>query len=210
MNALGYMKTAKVTLFAFAVFCILPVYGIAQVVSNDTTSIHELPIGVTLFEGDSIPVYMLGEVSIIEKIIFKSEKEQFKYTKLVRDIKKTLPYARLCRTQITEIERTLNGLQGEQERAQYIKRAEKDLFNQFEKPLKGLTFTQGRLLIKLIDRETGDTSYNLIKDLKGGFSAFVWQSVARMFGSNLKSEYDAGGEDSKIESIIYLIDMGVY
>jgi pyruvate dehydrogenase complex dehydrogenase (E1) component len=75
--------------------------------------------------------------------------------------------------------------------------------------LRKLTFSQGRLLIKLIDRETGDTSYKLIKELKGGFSAFMWQSVARIFGSNLKSEYEMEGDDAMIERIIIMIDNGM-
>lgn len=181
-----------------------------QTVSNDTLPYHGLPIGVVLYEEDTIPVYMLNEVAIFAKIIFKNERQELKYNKLVRDIKKTLPYARLCRKHIDEIACRLNTMSTKSEKEKYVKVAEKELFTEFEKPLKNLTFTQGRLLIKLIDRETGNTSYDLIKDIKGGFSAFVWQSVARMFGSNLKSEYDADGDDSKIESIIYLIDLGSY
>lgn len=198
---------------AIGVACILCAFsfnGVSQSISNDTLPFHGLPYDVMVFEGDTVPVYMLNEVAVFAQLIFKNNREQLKYTKLVRDIKKTLPYARLCRKHITDIETTLSSMTDESAKKQYVKEAEKRLFAEFEKPLKNLTFTQGRLLIKLIDRETGDTSYDLIKDIKGGFSAFVWQSVARMFGSNLKSEYDASGEDSKIESVIYLIDLGSY
>ena len=83
------------------------------------------------------------------------------------------------------------------------------MFAEFEQPLRRLSFTQGRLLIKLIDRETGDTSYNLIREYKGGVSAFFWQGIARLFGANLKDEYDAETNDKMIEHIISLIDMGV-
>ncbi len=83
------------------------------------------------------------------------------------------------------------------------------MIGQFENPLRKLTFSQGRMIIKLIDRETGNTSYDLIKDYKGGFSAFFWQSVARVFGSNLKDEYDGDREDKMIEHIIIMIDNGI-
>jgi len=82
------------------------------------------------------------------------------------------------------------------------------LKRQFESDLKNLSISQGRILIKLIDRETGNTSYELVKDLRGGFQAFMWQSLARLFGSNLKDQYDAQNEDQLIESIILQIERG--
>jgi hypothetical protein len=81
--------------------------------------------------------------------------------------------------------------------------------NRFEGELTKLTITQGRILIKLIDRETQHTSYDLVKDLRGSFEAVFWQTLARLFGSNLKSTYDANGEDQMIEEIIMLIDYGM-
>lgn len=169
-----------------------------------------LPIGELVVENDTMPVYMLNDVSIVQKIQFKNERQKHQYSKLVRDVKKTLPYARLCRERVDDMAYRLTLIKNEKEKELYLKTAERELFEEFEKPLRKLTFNQGRLLIKLVDRETGDTTFDLIKELKGSFSAFVWQSVARVFGSNLKSEYNADGEDSKIESIIYLIDHGVY
>lgn len=128
---------------------------------------------------------------------------------MVVNIKKTLPYARLAQKRLNEISVSLDTIKGKKKRKEFIKHSEKELFNEFEQPLKKLTYSQGRMLIKLIDRETGDTSYQLIKDLKGGFSAFMWQSVARIFGSNLKSEFDAQGDDAMIEHIILMIDNGM-
>ncbi len=198
------------TVFCVSAFCLVTQVGYSQKLGSDTLITHQMSVGVHVVDGDTVPIFMLNEISVVGKQIFKSEKEKVKYTKLVRDIKKTLPYARQCKNELLEIERTLNGLQGESEKELYLKNAERELFAKFEQPLKKLTYSQGRLLIKLIDRETGNTSYNLIKDFKGGFSAFVWQSVARMFGSNLKSEFDGNGEDIAIESIIYFIDKGIY
>lgn len=182
----------------------------AQDIPQSYLQYEGLPIGEVVFENDTIPVFMLKDVAVFQKIIFKNDRHKHQYTKLVRDVKKTLPYARLCRDKVAEMEYKLSLIPNERDKETFLDSAEEELFKEFEKPLRKLTFNQGRLLIKLVDRETGDTTYDLIKDLKGNFSAFVWQSVARMFGSNLKSEYSADGEDSKIESIIYLIDSGVY
>src|SRR5258705_13410403 len=83
----------------------------------------------------------------------------------------------------------------EAERKLYMKKAEKEIVKQFEGDMRQLTLNQGKILIKLIDRETGSTSYNLVKELRGSFSAWMWQSLAVFFGANLKSEYDAKGDD---------------
>lgn len=88
-----------------------------------------------------------------------------------------------------------------------MKQVERDLKEEFEDELKNLTVTQGRILIKLINRETGVTSYDLIKEFKGGFSAFLWQGVAKLFGSNLKDDFDPT-EDAMIDYIVRKIERG--
>lgn len=200
----------KVSLLIGAI-CVVLTSSMAQLVAPNSYLQYEgLPIGVLVVDNDTMPVYMLNDVAVVQKIQFKNERQKHQYTKLVRDVKKTLPYARLCRERVQDMAYNLTLIKSEKERERYLKSAEQELFDEFEKPLRKLTFNQGRILIKLVDRETGDTTFDLIKDLKGSFSAFVWQSVARMFGSNLKSEYNGDGEDSRIESIIYLIDQGIY
>ncbi|WP_083634426.1 DUF4294 domain-containing protein [Saccharicrinis aurantiacus] len=159
--------------------------------------------------GDTVPHINIVEVKVSPPKKFKSKRKYRRYTKLVRDIKKTLPYARRANEQIILIAQTVDTIVGEKEQKAYLKKAEKELFEEFEAPLRKLTFSQGRMLIKLIDRETGSNSYSLIKELKGGFSAMMWQSVARIFGSNLKSEFEEEGEDAMIEYIIYQIDLGL-
>ncbi|MGQ9848142.1 MAG: DUF4294 domain-containing protein, partial [Bacteroidales bacterium] len=96
----------------------------------------------------------------------------------------------------------------EEGRKEYLKIAEKKLRADFEDEIKNLTMSEGRLLIKLINRETGKTSYELIKQLKGSFNAFLYQQIARLFGENLKEEYDAKGEDKYIEEIVIRIENG--
>lgn len=162
-----------------------------------------------VLNGDTVPHINIIEVKVSPPQKFKSKRKYRRYTKLVRDIKKTLPYARKANNRILSIAQTVDTIVGEKEKKVYLKKAEKELFEEFEAPLRKLTFSQGRMLIKLIDRETGSNSYSLIKELKGGFSAVMWQSVARIFGSNLKSEFDEEGEDAMIEYIIYQIDLGL-
>jgi len=160
-------------------------------------------------DGDTIPHVLLAEVKVVPEWKYKNKREKRVYNRLVRNIKVALPYARLAANKLHEIDAELARIEGEEQRKKYLKTAEKKLFNDFEQPLRKLTFSQGRMLIKLIDRETGNTSYSLIKEFKGGFSAFFWQSVARLFGSNLKAEYDAEREDRMIEHIVILIDNGM-
>lgn len=158
---------------------------------------------------DTIPYVHLKEISVYGKDKRKTKRDRAKYDRLVYNIKKTLPYARIAAQRLKDINEHLASLKSEKERKAYLKTAEKQLFAEFEAPLKKLTFSQGRLLIKLIDRETGSTSFSLVKEYRGGVSAFFWQSVARLFGANLKDEYEMEGQDQMIEQIIKQIDEGV-
>lgn len=162
-----------------------------------------------VIDGDTIANILLDEVVVVPPWKFKSEREYKRYSRLVRNIKKTLPYARIAASKLQMINDSLHQLKTDKERRRYVKEAEKQLFAEFEAPLRKLTFSQGRMLIRLIDRETGNTSYDLIKDYKGGVSAFFWQGVARLFGANLKDEYSPETDDRMVEHIIALIDMGL-
>jgi hypothetical protein len=104
------------------------------------------------------------------------------------------------------MEREFRSIESEKKRKQYIKRMEKEIKNEFKDDIKNMTINQGRLLLKLIDRETGNTSYALLDELKGSFTAAFWQTVARIFGHNLKAEYEPNGRDYLIERIVVLIE----
>jgi hypothetical protein len=156
--------------------------------------------------GDTIPNVVLGEVIIFPEKKFKNRYQAWRYRKLVRDLKKVYPYAKLAKKKLSQMEKEFLELETEKERKRYVKTIEKQLMDEFGDDLKKLTITQGRLLLKLIDRETGSTSYVLLQELRGNFSAFFWQSIARLFGSDLKSEYDPQGEDRMIERIVLLIE----
>jgi hypothetical protein len=107
-----------------------------------------------------------------------------------------------------QYEAQLNEIESDNERKKFLKKAEKELMQQFEGELTNLTISEGMILIKLIDRETGDTSFQLIQELKGNFSAWMWQGLARLFGHNLKNDYDAEGDELIIEEVVRRIENG--
>lgn len=160
--------------------------------------------------GDTIAHVNIGEVRCFAKARYKSERQKRKWTRYIYNVKRALPYARMLARELKIINDSLALMTTEKERSKFIERKEKEMFAKYEDKLKHLTVRQGRILIKLIDRETGTTSYEAIRMLKGRFKAFWWQGIARLFGSNLKTEYDPEGEDKYLENVVLLIDMGVY
>jgi len=130
------------------------------------------------------------------------------YDKLQRRVIKTYPYARAAADVMDMYEQICKVVTDEKEKDRLLDMAEEEMKKNFEKDLRKLTVSEGVILIKLIDRETGKNSFEVVRALKGRFSAFMWQSLARVFGHNLKSEYDANGEDLQIENIVREIEDG--
>lgn len=174
--------------------------------------INTLPKGIykAYLEGkDTIPIINLQEVFIYPQIKFKNKREQARYNKLVRDIKRTLPYAKLVYATLIETYEYIETLPNEKTKQEHLKRMEKELFKEYKPELKKLTFSQGKLLIKLIDRECNQSSYNLLKAFLGSFRAGFWNLFAGMFGASLKTEYDPEGKDFMIERIVVLVENGL-
>ena len=164
-------------------------------------------VRMTIYEGDTIPFVTLPTIYCYGNRVFKNPRQKAAWDRLKYNVKIVYPYAILAAAKLKEYDRILSQMPEEQ-RSKYTKSAEKQLKDQFGKELENLTVNQGRLLIKLIDRETGKTTYSVVKEMRGSFSAFMWQSVAVMFGSNLKDEYDGQGSDKNIEAAIKLIEAG--
>jgi len=176
----------------------------------DTLTLEDFEIVTSTFiDGDTIPHRTIEEVIVYPRPKFNNRRQMRRYSRLIINIKKVYPYAKLAKEKLLEMDRHIATLTSEREKREYINRMEEELFGAFEDDLKKLTISQGRLLIKLIDRETGDTTYEWLKELKGSVSAFFWQAIARIFGSNLKWEFDAPGEDRLIDDIIRMIDAGM-
>jgi hypothetical protein len=192
--------------FAAALLIVFAIQG-SYCFAQQTVTIDGLTIpGIRTVDGELVPNWVIPEVVVFPKRVFKTKKDYRQYQKLIRNIKIVYPYARLAKTKLKEMNEELQLLKTKHEKDEYIKQSEKEIRDQFEKQLMHLTVTQGKLLIKLIDRETGKTSYELVKELKGSFSAGFWQAIARIFGSNLKSEFDAAGEDKMINELIILYE----
>ena len=162
----------------------------------------------TIIDGDTIPTVYLVGVEIVAPLSPEAAARQQAYLKLRRDVLRAYPYAKLASMKLKYINDQVATMTNERQKKRFIKETERELKEQFEQDLKHLTVTQGRILIKLIDRETGNTSYALVKELRGTLQAFFWQGLARLFGENLKSEYDAAGEDQMIEQIVRQIENG--
>ncbi|MBR5166939.1 MAG: DUF4294 domain-containing protein [Salinivirgaceae bacterium] len=159
-----------------------------------------------VIDGDTMPVVNIETVTIRH---FQNKRKQIKYDKLMRNVKKAYPYAVAARDELNNMNAHLVGVTDPQQREAYIKAYEKQMFRRYEKELRALTISQGRILLKLVDREINNTAFNLIQEYRGDFSAYFWQGVARIFGDNLKSEYDPDEEDMYIEEIVQLIEAGL-
>lgn len=163
-------------------------------------------VHATHYEGEWIPYYKLNTFIVFPPRTFSSKKEYEKYSRLAKNVKKVYPYSLIVKYKLEEIAQTLETLETEKQKKKYIDQAEKELKAEFEGQIRSMTFTQGRILIKLINRETGETTYQIVKDLKGSLTAFFWQSVAVIFSSSLKYEYDAKGDDALIEEIVLRLE----
>ena len=161
--------------------------------------------GVTLPEIGIKEVTVVGQTKSSPR---RARSQLRQYDRLIYNLKKTYPYAVFARQRLAEINARLEGITDEKERRKFLRESENDILAEFEDDARNMTITQGRLLIKLIDRETQNTSYQLIKEYRGFLSAAFWQGIARIFGTNLKTEYDPYGEDALIELIVLDIEAG--
>jgi hypothetical protein len=183
---------------------VLMSFGAAGQVKNDPYvkgKNDTIRVAVTNVDNELIPWFPLSDVVIVDTRIFKSPLERAKYNRLRHNVLRVLPYAMFARNRYEQLQRELAQTNSRREKRKLIKTFEKEIKTMFNKEIKNLTITQGGILIKLIDRETGNSSYDLLKEMKGGVTAFLYQNVARVFGNNLKNRYDPE-EDRDIENII--------
>lgn len=161
-----------------------------------------------VIQGDTLPFFSLREVEVISLVIPKTKKGKRRLSKLVKNVKKVYPYAKLAGIQLNKYEDMLLAAETDKERRQIMKQAEQEIKEEYGEDLKNLTFSQGKILIKLLDRETGESSFKLVQELRGKFTAFWYQTFAKLWGYNLKVKYDPEGEDIQIETIVRLIERG--
>ena len=159
-------------------------------------------------DNDTISNINLSTHYVVGRKKFENKRQEIRYTRLVRYVKKVYPYAKLAGEKLDSYDSLLRVTPNERDRKKIMKQAEKDIRAEYEGKLRKFTIGQGKILVKLIDRETNHSSYKLLKELRGSVSAILWQGVGRIFGYNLKIKYDPAGEDKDIEKIIQLIDIG--
>ena len=159
-------------------------------------------------DGVVMPEIEIREVTIIGSGRSATARDYRRNERLIYNVKRVYPYAIIARERLSNVNKDLSALETERERRVYLNEVEKNLFSEFKDDLMKMTITQGKILIKLIDRETQNTSFVLIREYRGRISAAFWQGIARLFGSNLKAEYDRFGEDAEIEMIIMDIEAG--
>lgn len=193
-------------LFVFATVSISVAQDVK--VANDWVPPGGARLMVQVENGDTVFLCWLKDIWVFPKSTFKNKRQEQFFWKTVRDVKKTLPYAKVVGSELRRVNMLLVDMKNERERKKYLAIYEKQIFEKYEKDLKKMSVSQGKLLLKLIDRECSTTSYDLIKQYRGNVTAFFWQGVARLFGSNLKSEYDAKGNDKVLEKVILLVESG--
>jgi hypothetical protein len=211
MKKFNYIFSKKVFFFiSFFFFMFFSIQKIKAQENDNLTDENGTLLPGIILEGDTFAIIQLETVQIISNMKFASVKQRENWERLRYNVKKAYPFAIIASARLREYENILQKLPNDNTREIYMKIAEDKLKKEFEGQLKELTIKQGRILIKLIDRETGRTSYQLVKQLRGSFSAFMWQGLASIFGSSLKSEYDGKGEDLLIETAISQIEAGQY
>jgi len=180
---------------------------ISQLVLSQEKEVHL--VKYKIIGNDTLPYVVIAGVEIFDFKMFKTKKQARRNTRLIKNVKKVYPWAKLAGQKLMEYEVILSEAETERQKRKIMKEVEKEIDEKYGNELRKLTFSQGRILIKLIDRETSNTSFDLVKDFRGGFVAFFYQSFARVFGYNLKTKYDPLGEDKNIETIVRMIENGV-
>lgn len=185
--------------FFVALFMALSHIAVAQIGTNDT-----IRLGVITENGNDYPMVFLSEYT--QTGAFMNPEQRKHREKLRNDIYITYPYAITAAAVLKELHDSLAYMDRRRDRKHYIKEMDRKLDHIFKEPLKNLSIDQGHVLIKLINRQTGNNCYSIIRELKGGVSAVVWQSVGVLFNNNLRKEYDPEGKDMEIEAMVQTLE----
>ena len=175
---------------------------------NSPTFVPMVHIGKAKVGGDSIQYVRTNKIYIFPPMEFKNDKQRNEYNRLVYNIKKVLPLAKECNQIILETGAYLQTIPTKRERDEHMKAVEKGLKEEYTPRIKKLSYSQGKLLIKLIDRETHSTGYELIQAFLGPVRAGFYQAFAWVFGASLKKRYDPKGTDRLVERIVLQVEAG--
>ena len=190
------------------IICFFFINNKAEAQNKVTKNSTGITVSNAFYDGDSITQVNFYTLRVYPPMVFKNTRQERAYYKLIRDVKRTLPLAKTINHIIIETYEYMQTLPPGKEREEHIKRVEKGLKAQYTPQMKKLTYAQGKLLIKLVDRECNQTSYELVKAFIGPFKAGVYQTFASFFGASLKKEYDPEGDDAMTERIILMVESG--
>ena len=175
---------------------------------DDPTFVPTVKVGKVLHEGDSIQYMEMNNVYVYPQLTFKNKKQAESYMRLVKNVKTVLPIAKQARQMLIETTEYLETLPDKKSKDEHIKRVEQDIFKTYKPKMKKLTYSQGKLLIKLIDRECHSSSYDVIQAFMGPIRAGFWQVFAWGFGASLKKGYDPNGVDRLTERVVLMVEAG--
>ena len=198
------LRLSVKVLLALITYHLSPITSFAQ---DDPTFVPTVKVGKALVDGDSIQYMELSKVYVYPEPTFKSKRQQKAYMRLVRNVKKVLPIAKEVRQIIIETAEFTETLPPS-ERKDHLKRVESAIVRDYKPKMKKLTFSQGKLLIKLIDRECNSTAYEAMQAFIGPVRSGMWQAFAWMFGASLKKGYDPDGVDRLTERVVLMVESG--
>jgi hypothetical protein len=175
---------------------------------DSPTFVPTVKVGKVLFQGDSVQYMEMNNVYVYPQLTFKNKKQAKAYMRLVTNVKKVLPIAKEARQLLFETTEILETLPTKEAKDAHIKKVESEIFKTYKPKMKKLTYSQGKLLIKLIDRECHSSSYEMIQAFMGPFRAGFWQTFAWAFGASLKKQYDPEGVDRLTERVVLMVEAG--
>jgi len=189
------------------IFLILSVISAPETVAQKSS--REAIPPFTVEDGDTLKSYIMNDIVVYPSFFYRQLLEDPKYRKKVRDVKKVLPYSKLIYATLIETYEYIMTFPTDEQRQAHLKRMESELFSEYKPALKKMTLGQGKLLIKMIDRECNQSSYDLLKAFLGPLRAGFWNFFAGIFGASLKSQWDPEGKDAETERIAVLVEQGL-
>lgn len=200
------MYRRRILLFLIPMLLLLSFRSAAQQKSSTDTIL----LGAVIENGDTIANVFLDDFELLDRLPKKWARRQAQYNRLRYNVYKTYPYAVIAAGVLKDVNEKLAMIPEEKAKKAYMKSIERELKAKFKGDLENLTISQGQVLVKLINRQTGRNCYSIIKEVKGGFNAVVYQSVALLFSNNLKKAYDPEGDDRDIESVVRELEAANY
>ena len=195
-----------VLILSLQALCVLCVFS--QEDADETVMLPSVKVGKALVDGDSIQYMEMSNVYVYPEPSFKNKRQQQAYMRLVKNVKKVLPLAKQARQMLIETAEYIETIPTQKERDEHLKRVEASIVKEYKPKMKKLTFSQGKLLIKLVDRECNSTAYEAIQAFIGPFRSGMWQAFAWMFGASLKKGYDPEGVDRLTERVVLMVEAG--